>query len=189
MKKRHQYQRYVLVVSLLLLWLPLLSQEEKKEEESLKGVNRLTIGLGHTHLSKGKNEDGKTTWLAVPSWSLNYDYWISNRWAIGLQTDLVIEKFIVEQTDGEDLEREKPVALVPVAIFKPYKHFSFIAGPGVELEKNENLFLTRLGAEFGCDLPKGWEAGIALLWDNKWDHYDSWVLEFSFSKKFFKKKK
>jgi len=119
---------------------------------------------------------------------LNYDYWISNKWAIGLQTDLVLEKFIVEESDGQELEREKPFAIVPVGIFKPWKHFSFIAGAGIELEKEENLGLTRIGVEYGCELPKGWEAGIALIWDDKWSHYNSWALEFSFSKTFFKKK-
>jgi len=64
-----------------------------------------------------------------------------------------------------------------------------IAGTGVEFEKNENLWLTSLGIEYGCELPKGWEAGAALMWDDKWGNYNSWVFEFSFSKTFFKKRK
>jgi hypothetical protein len=158
------------------------------KEGSLKGTHRLTTGLGHTHLAHGKNIEGKMVWLAAPSWSFNYDYWISNKWAIGLQTDLVLEEFIVEDEHGEELERKKPFAIIPVGIFKPFKHFSFIAGAGVEFEAEENLGLTRLGSEFGCELPKGWEAGIALLWDNKWGHYNSWIFEFSFSKKFSRKR-
>jgi hypothetical protein len=120
---------------------------------------------------------------------LNYDFWVADKWAIGLQTDIVAEKFIVEQNDGNGIDREKPVAIVPVAIFKPAKHFSFFAGAGVELEKEKNLGLTRLGAEYGCELSKGWEAGIALTWDNKWDHYNSFAIEFTFSKIFSKRRK
>src|SRR5262245_7760830 len=146
------YRLGINTLLLLLISLSLFSQEEKKEEEGMKGTNRLTIGLGHTHLANGINDDGKKVWMAVPSWSFNYDYWISNRWAIGLQTDLVIEKFIVEQEDGQDLEREKPFAVIPVGIFKPCKHFSFIAGGGIEFEKEENLALTRLAIEYGCEL-------------------------------------
>lgn len=165
-----------------------LAQEDIKEEESaLKGSHRLTTGLGHTHLSKGKNADGKTVWLLEPSWSLNYDHWLSNKWAIGLQTDLVLEKFIVEDENGQEVKRERPWAVIPVGLFKPWKHFSFIAGAGIELEKKENMGLTRLGAEYGVELPKGWEAGMAVMWDNKWGNYNSWVFEFSFSKIFYKK--
>src|ERR1700741_455005 len=65
-------------------------KKEEKTEEGLKGTHRITIGLGHTHLAKGKNIDGEKVWMTVPSWSFNYDYWIANKWAIGLQTDLVI---------------------------------------------------------------------------------------------------
>lgn len=183
-------QKIICLFSAQIICLALFCQEpeHEKEEESLKGNHRLTLGLGHTHLSQGKNIEGKTVWLSEPSWSLNYDYWISNKWAIGLQTDLVIEKFIVENEDGEDLEREKPFAVVPVGIFKPFKHFSFIGGAGIEFERSENLGLTRLGVEYGAELPKRWEAGIAVMWDNKWGYYNSWVLEFTFSKIFQKKK-
>src|SRR5262245_23469371 len=127
------------VTLLLLISLAAFSQEEKSEENQQKGAHRITIGLGHTQQAKGKNEEGKTGWLPLASWSLNYDYWIGNKWAIGLQTDLVLEKFIVEDEDGDELEREKPLALIPVGIYKPGKHFSFMAGAGIELEKEENL--------------------------------------------------
>lgn len=179
------YRKAINTAFMLLLSLPLLSQEVK-EEESMKGSHRITMGLGHTHLSKGKNTDGKTVWLPLASWSLNYDYQIGARWGIGLQTDLVLEKFIVEENEKE-VEKEKPITIVPVAIFKPGRHFSFIAGGGIELEKEENLGLSRVGIEYGCELPKGWEAGVALVWDNKWGHYNAWVLEFSFSKIFYRK--
>jgi hypothetical protein len=158
------------------------------QEYDMKGAHRLSTGLGHIHIVNGLNTDGKKAWLTEPSWSLNYDYWLGNKWAIGLQSDIVLETFVVEDDEGQVIEREKPVALVPVAIFKPCRHFSFIAGAGVEYEKNENMMLTRLGAEFGVELPKSWEAGVALVWDDKWGNYNSWVLEFTFTRNFFKRK-
>ena len=50
-----------------------------------------------------------------------------------------------------------------------------MAGSGVELEKEENMWVTRLG--------------IAAMWDDKWGNYNSWVVEFSFTKIFFRKRK
>jgi hypothetical protein len=182
------HQLLLQAILILLITTPLFSQEEK-EQEPVKTGHRITIGLGHTYLAKGKNNDNKTVWLGVPSWSLNYDYRLNSKWAIGLQTDLVLEKFIVEDNNGQELEREKPFAVVPVGMFSPFEHFSFIAGAGVEFEKEEDLGLTRLGIEYGLELPKGWEAGIAGIWDNKWNNYSSWVLEFSFSKTLLKKRK
>jgi len=106
-------KKWICFTCLLSTALGLFAQEEK-EEEMLKGAHRITTGLGHTHISKGKNVDGKTVWLLQPSWSLNYDYWIVNKWAIGLQSDLVLEKFIVKDDSGEDLERENPWAVIPL---------------------------------------------------------------------------
>jgi hypothetical protein len=56
----------------------LKKEQGNKENE---GASRLSIGLGHAHVSEGKI-DGDTKWLALPSWSLNYDYWLSNKLAI-----------------------------------------------------------------------------------------------------------
>jgi hypothetical protein len=89
----------------------------------MKGAHQLTLGLGHTHISEGKVDD-KTQWLALPSWSLNYEYWVSDKWAIGLQNDLIMESFIIENDNEELIERSYPVTVVPVAIFKPGKHLA-----------------------------------------------------------------
>ena len=180
--------------SMLLLLLILLTggrivaQEVAHPEghHSMKGSHRLTPGLGHAHTSEGE-VDGKKQWLVLPSFSLNYDYWLSDRWAIGLQNDLILETFVIIDEEDEELERTKPLAVVPVAYFKPGAHLTFFGGVGVEIAKEQNLTLTRLGAEYGWHLPKNWEVGIDLLWDNKWTYYNSWGLAFTFSKIFPKK--
>lgn len=154
--------------------------------QGMKGSSRLTLGLGHAHTSQGK-VDGEIQWLALPSWSLNYDYWISDQWAIGLQNDLILESFIIVHGVDEELERTKPLAVVPIALFKPGAHFTFLGGVGVEFAHEKNLTLTRVGAEYGRHLPKNWEVGVAAVWDGKWNFYNSWGLAFTASKIFSKK--
>ena len=163
-----------------------LCPAQEDGHHTMKGSHRLTLGLGHTHTAEGEAE-GKTEWLTLPSWSLNYDYWISNRWAVGLQSDLIMETFIIEHGDGVELERSNPLALVPIALFKPGTHWTFFGGVGVEIDEEKNLTMTRLGAEYGWHLPKNWEVGIEVLWDGKWNYYNSWGLAFTASKIFPKK--
>ncbi|MEY2902112.1 MAG: hypothetical protein RLY89_1218 [Bacteroidota bacterium] len=151
------------------------------QENKFDKFSRLTIGLGHTHVSEGK-VNGNTKWLAMPSWTINYDNWLSKKWAIGLQADLILENFIIESNHQELIERSYPLALVPVAIYKPNKHISLIAGIGGELSKNHNLAMTRLGVEYGIHLPQHWEVGTSLVWDGKWNYYNSWGLVVTFSK-------
>lgn len=151
------------------------------EHHGMKGSHRLTLGLGHTSISKGQVQ-GKTQWLATASWSLNYDYWLSNKWAIGLQNDIILESFVIEDHHEELIERSYPLSVIPVAIYKPGKHFSFIGGVGAEFSAGHNLTVTRLGMEYGFHLPKNWEVGAALVWDNKWNYYNSWGIAFTASK-------
>jgi len=148
---------------------------------SMKGAHRLTLGLGHTHISEGVI-DGKTEWVTAGSWSFNYDYWLSDSWAIGLQNDLVLETFFVEDREKEVIERSYPWSIVPVAIYKPFKRLSFLGGVGLEFATEKNLTLTRLGVEYGFHLPKNWEVGAALVWDNKWNYYNSWGLAITISR-------
>jgi hypothetical protein len=151
------------------------------EMHSMKGAHRLTLGLGHTHISRGI-VDGETEWITAGSWTLNYDYWISDRWALGLQNDVVLETFLVEDKENEIIERAYPWAIVPVAIYKAGKRLSLLGGIGVEIAHEKSLTLTRLGFEYGFHLPKHFEAGIAVVWDNKWNYYNSWGLAFTVSK-------
>lgn len=190
------YIRKLLATSLVLLGLSsehtCLAQAHPEQPEAshsthhgMKGSHRITLGLGHTHISNGQ-VDGKTKWLATASWSINYDYWLSDKWAIGLQNDIILESFIIEHGDEELLERKYPWAIVPVAIYKPGKRLSLLGGVGAEFSSGHNLTLTRLGMEYGFHLPKNWEVGAALVWDNKWNYYNSWGIAFTVSKIFAK---
>lgn len=160
---------------------PLAAFPHGGAEHGLKGTHRLTLGLGHTHISEGK-VDGKTQWLTMPSWSLNYDYWLSDKWAIGLQNDLILETFIIENDREELIERAYPISIVPLALYKAVKHVTLLGGIGVEIAKGQNLTTTRLGFEYGIHLPKDWEIGAALVWDGKWKYYNSWSLAFTVSR-------
>lgn len=157
------------------------SQQHNSDSHGMKGAGRLTLGLGHTHVSEGEME-GRTQWIVMPSWSLNYDYWLSDKWALGLQSDLILESFFIETPKEELIERKFPFSLVPVGIFKPGKHLSLFGGVGGEFSSAKNLVTTRLGFEYSFHIPGNWEVGATALWDGKWDYYNSWGLAFTFSK-------
>jgi hypothetical protein len=160
-----------------------LHKLDHKNSHSMQGTHRITLGLGHTNVSEGKIND-KTEWLSMPPWSLNYDYWISDKIAIGLQNDIIVESFKITDHEEEEIERHYPLTTVPVVIYKPFKNFSFIGGVGAEFSGGHTLWLTRLGTEFGFHIPGNWEGGAALVWDGKWDHYNSYGIAFTFSKLF-----
>ena len=167
-------KQYLLI---LLFVLPVIafsqSEEEFKREDHVK--HRISIGLGHTHVPEGELLDDKNK-LAFASWTFDYDFHFNETWAIGLQTDLILESFIIVRSNEEELEREFPFSVTPVALFKPSERWTLIGGVGAEFAPGETLTFTRLGVEYGVEISKKWEVGATFLWDARWDYFNSWGL-------------
>jgi hypothetical protein len=137
--------------------------------------------LGHTHVFQGRLP-GEPDFRILASWALSYDYWLTDRWAIGLQNDMIVEEFVIEHGGDEILERNRPIAVIPSVLYKPLEWLTLIAGLGREFAPEENLTLTRFGAEVGWHVGSDWEVGAGLVWDAKWDFYDSIGLDFTISR-------
>ena len=165
------------------------SAEEHGEQEAhhgMKGAHRLSLGIGHTHVSQGRI-DGKNEWLVAPSWAIDYDYWISDRWAIGLHNEILVESFPIEDSKEELIERNYPISVIPAVMWKPFKRLSFVAGVGGEFSEGHNLTVVRLGLEYGFHLPKDFEISASLLMDDKINYYNSVSITLTVSKIFRKK--
>ncbi len=103
-------------------------------------------------------EDGELKNRALPSLALFHAYWLSDKRAIGVQTDLFVESFFIEHGGEELLERE--------------------------YAEEQTRTATRLGVEYGSHLGAEWEMGIAATWDMNWIYYDAWGLNFTVSRLF-----
>ena len=159
------------------------------DQEDEEHVHHHQIGamIGHAHIYQGDHIEGKD-WLVVPMVSLNYNYWINEKWGIGLHTDFILETYeVIKETvkgETETLERELPIAPALMAAFKPGKHFTYMLGVGEEFAKEDDLFLVRAEVEYTIELPKTFEFGAALGYDIRFDAYDSWVMAVGVSKLF-----
>lgn len=196
MKKKLQ----PLLLSCLFLLAPvfLFSQEKitgRKDstEENIKGTHQIALFISHSKINEGKGTDGNNDWLIVPSWSLDYNYWLAERWALGVHSDMFVESFEVVDHEGTEetttISRTRPIAIVPVVIFKPGLYGSFVAGVGGEFAKEGNFALTRLGYEYSWELPKRWELSAALTYDIKWNGYNVWSLGLGVAKSLGRKKR
>ena len=76
--------------------------------------------------------------------------------------------------------------LLQLRFFKPHHRWKILGGYGVEMEKNENFQLIRIGAEYGIELPKNWELGFTFEYDFKINGYYTLLLGIGFTKKFVK---
>lgn len=158
------------------------------QEEGPSPRNRVTLGIGHTIVGKGKDANGNQSWLTLPMWVIDYDYSLSKKWFLGVHTDVILESFEVQGfTFGEEsttIERKRPVAALGAVSFKPGKHALYTIGLGGEFSPSGDYFMTRFGFEYGFELPGNWELAPSLTYDMKWNYYDSYSISLAVGKKF-----
>jgi len=180
---------YIVLFGLIGIFNSNCTAQEKEESEVFRPHHQIGISINHVHVFEGKDDEGNREVLSLPAWGVDYTYHLSKKWAIGLHTDFIIEKFKVEKNlesgdDKETVERSYPIAPALVGIYKLNDHWSFLLGMGGEFAKEENYLLTRAGAEYGYEMPKGWEVFGTFSYDFKWNAYDSWGIGLGIAKKF-----
>ena len=178
--------RIICISTFLLLAHTSFGQNEPESAE--KKRSRVMIAIGHTIVGQGINDQGKRSWLSLPSWMIDYDYSLSKKWTIGLHNDLITESFKVEgyflHEETTEIERSFPVASVVATTFKPGKHAVYSLGVGGEFSSTGNYFMTRLGFEYEFELPGEWELAPTITYDIKWNAYDSFNVGLGIGKRF-----
>lgn len=160
------------------------AQETKNEEENLEKRHSIALLISHTQIIETIEEKNRK-WISVPSWGIDYNFELNERWAIGLHNDIILETFIIENNDGTELERSSPFATAVVGMFKPIKNMSLILGAGGEFTKEESLFLIKVGAEYShLILDDNWEIIASLSNDLKLNIYNSWNIGFGIGRRF-----
>jgi hypothetical protein len=171
---------------LLILSFTFVNAQEKVEEfvnNHAEKKHSIALIIGHTQLPEGI-ENGKKKWVSLPSWGLDYNFEINERWAVGLHNDIVVESFAVKHFDGTEIERSTPFASAFVGMFKPVKNLSFVLGAGGEFSREENLFLIKAGIEYAYRFHNNWELLTSITNDLKVDSYNSFNIGLGIARKF-----
>jgi hypothetical protein len=171
---------------ILILILPLLaSGQDSNGEESHEGFkhHRVSLMISHTHIPKGVPSVENGGAVIVPSWGLTYNYRIK-KWAIGIHTDMEIATYIIEDANGNQIERSRPIIVSLMGGYNIWQGIELAAGFGREFEENHNFWVYRFGIEYNIEIGHQWDIAPALIFDVKENLYDSWTLGVVVGKKF-----
>lgn len=175
-------------ITLFLLVFASISKVMAQEEKGLEpeeGKHVIALLLGHSRIGQGRSEEGKKQFTMAPSFALDYNYWISNKFAIGLQTDFINENYFIETgEEGGVVERERPIAPTISGSYKLAKHWSVSLGFGGEFAKGDDYFVSRLSVEYGLEISEGWELVAVLSQDFRSSIYDVTALSIGVAKRF-----
>jgi len=160
---------------------------ESSAGHSVQGP-RLTAIMGYSLINNSFIPESNDV-LIVPTLGLNFDYYLTEKWGIGLHSDILLSQFKAEKHNGhEEIIRENPIAICAMGLFKVHERWAFLLGYGLEFEKHENLPLIRMGCEYGIPLPKHWEVALSLEYDYKINSYGALMFGIGFSRALKKKK-
>lgn len=177
----------IILSSLLLLFIAFANAQETEYEvgeEKPEKRHSIAVLISHTQIAEAIEGEGKKS-ISVPSWGIDYNFEITERWAVGLHNDIIVENFVIENSEGTEIERSSPFATAVVGMFKPIKNVSLVLGAGGEFSKEENLFLIKAGVEYShLILNNNWEIIASFSNDFKFDAYNSWGLGFGIGRKF-----
>lgn len=183
--KRIHISFSALVIFLLSAAVGVQAQDhpEYPREPATHGFKPWRVGgmLYHTYIGTHTSE-GKET-LIVPTIGLDVEYWFSDKWGIGSHNDLELISFEVERGEAHTLERETPLLLTLDGLWKPWKGLILLVGPGVEFEKEENLFVVRSGLEYEIELGAHWDVAPTVFYDIRTDAYDTFSMGIGIGKR------
>ena len=169
---------YLLTLCLLVLFFnPLKAQEEDHHDsESALKRHKAAVVLGNSLIHGVKNtQTGKEQYLVAPTFGLDYEFWISHKWAVGTYNEFAHIDIEVETEEHEEyIKRENALLFSGVVIYEPFKRFSVFAGTGIETDPNHTFWIGYFGMEYAFIRSDDWEVSLSAGYINK-DLYDAFT--------------
>jgi len=170
----------LLLASFVAFTVPANAEDHDGDTPEHRPPHRVAFFTGNTWIPDGLGDGA----LIVPTYGLDYQFWFSHVFAIGIMSEIELISYTVEKRDGsEEITRETPLVLAVVASYEIVKRLALMLGPGVEFETNESLSLFRMGLEYEFPLPQHWDLSITGIYDYK-EHYDTITLGITIGKRF-----
>ncbi|MDX5420474.1 MAG: hypothetical protein LPK09_14765 [Hymenobacteraceae bacterium] len=119
--------------------------------------------------------------VVTPSLGLDFEYWFSNHWGLGLHNDLIFT-----HKAQQDLlsERTYPFLTSIDGLCKVYKGLVVVFGPGIEFEETHHLFFLRGGIEYEIHLGSHWDVCPTIFYDNRRNAYNTCSVGLGIGKSF-----
>lgn len=158
-------------------------KENKTEEHVFKNErkNIVMLSFGYSYVPEGAAlDENQSDGIFVPSIGIDYKRRISEKWALALFTDLELDHYLIID---KDFERERAFIAVLGANYEIAEGLGSFAGAGAEFEKNESLWILRLGIEYGFNLGKNWVMVPSIFCDWK-EQYTTFSSSIGVSYKF-----
>jgi len=146
---------------------------------------RVALNLAHAYIPSASSEEN--TFIIIPVWGLDFQYWFNEHWGLGLKNDIEIAKYTLtgsDESSGNEL-RENPFIISLPVYYSPWDGgLTFYTGPGIELEDDHNFWVYRLGIGYEFHLPGHWDFAPEFVYDLKDGTHNSFTIAIGVGKRF-----
>ncbi|WP_299060413.1 hypothetical protein [uncultured Polaribacter sp.] len=171
-------KKNILIIAFIIVHFICTAQEDQEHFKHF----RISPIISHTFIPVSTNEGDET--VIVPSFGLDLEYWITKKWGFGFHNDIELETFEIEREHQLFVEKEYPIVLTFDALYKFKENWIFVAGTGVEFEKNENLFVIRTGLEYEVEFGKHWDVAPTVFYDYRSNNTGTFSIGIGIGKRF-----
>jgi len=173
------------IISLLLIIVTFVNKaysQENGAETNKDNNHKVALVFGYTHIPSAFEAGESNNAVFVPTIGVDYSFQFSDKWRVGAVLDLELGDYLVD-FDRRDLSRERALVTGLIMGYEFTSNWSFLLGPGIEFEKNENLFILRSSLEYEFEFDKNWGIFPSVNYDFK-EEYSSWSINLGISKSF-----
>ena len=146
--------------------------------------HRLALIIGHGHVFGAEEVNSDKKIATMPTWGLDYQYWINRKFGLGLKSDIEIMDYVVTLEDHTETERNNPLIVSTVFLYNPAKGWNLFTGPGIEFEESHNFFVIRAGVGYEFELPGHWDFAPEIVFDLKDGHIGAFTWGIGVGKRF-----
>ena len=176
------YKSITFIIIALFLTLQNYAQENLDEDSSKEKIHKLAFVFGYTHIPEAFEEGEEMSSVFVPTIGIDYFLQIAEKWSIGAVLDYEMQKYKVNFKESE-LDRENAVITGILVGYEFAECWGLLMGPGLEFEKNKNLFIFRAAIEYEFELNNNWAIVPSVNNDFK-EEYSTYALSIGVNKKF-----
>ncbi|MCK5907610.1 MAG: hypothetical protein KAG37_08455 [Flavobacteriales bacterium] len=187
-------KKITLIIALLLPFIVNAQEEHKTHNEHIEGVEhnehhefkkwRVALAMSQSYIPRLDLIEGESTAQFIPTNGVEVQYFFTHKLSAKWINEIEFQNYTVNGADGEYRVRENAYLIALVLGYEIYGHLGVFAGGGYEFEKNEDLWVIRLGAEYAFELPGDWDITPALMYDYKAESHTAYTFSLTIGKKF-----